>query len=136
MPDVIEVTYIRRKPNLQTIGRTISIQRTGDLPNNLDLNSISLEKMNYITGIDLFKILDASDVAEEKVVTTVPIIKSDSIVSGLSGVFSGFSKHVTRISSEYEVDPRDVYRELGKRKIVAVVAVGSLSFKDVEEKCI
>jgi 4-hydroxy 2-oxovalerate aldolase len=78
-----------------------------------------LEKMNYITGIDLFKILDASDVAEEKVVTTVPIIKSDSIVSGLSGVFSGFSKHVTRISSEYEVDSRDVYRELGKRKIVA-----------------
>ena len=50
---------------------------------------------------------------------TVPIIKSDSIVSGLSGVFSGFSKHVTRISSEYEVDPRDVYHELGKRKIVA-----------------
>jgi len=78
-----------------------------------------LEKMNYITAIDLFKILDASDVAEEKVVTTVPIIKSDSIVSGLSGVFSGFSKHVTRISSEYEVDSRDVYRELGKRKIVA-----------------
>ncbi|WP_396137193.1 4-hydroxy-2-oxovalerate aldolase [Flavobacterium sp.] len=78
-----------------------------------------LEKMDYVTGIDLFKILDASDVAEEKVVTTVPIIKSDSIVSGLSGVFSGFSKHVTRISSEYEVDSRDVYRELGKRKIVA-----------------
>lgn len=78
-----------------------------------------LEKMDYITGIDLYKILDASDVAEKKVVSTVPIIKSDSIVSGLSGVFSGFSKHVTRISSEYEVDPRDVYRELGKRKIVA-----------------
>ena len=78
-----------------------------------------LEKMNYVTGIDLFKILDASDVSEEKVVTTVPYIKSDSIVSGLSGVFSGFSKHVTRISSEYEVDSRDVYRELGKRKIVA-----------------
>jgi 4-hydroxy 2-oxovalerate aldolase len=78
-----------------------------------------LEKMDYITGIDLYKILDASDVAEKKVVNTVPIVKSDSIVSGLSGVFSGFSKHVTRISSEYEVDPRDVYRELGKRKIVA-----------------
>lgn len=77
-----------------------------------------LEKMGYITGIDLYKILDASDVAEKKVMPSVPIIKSDSIVSGLSGVFSGFAKHVTRISSEYEVDPRDVYRELGKRKIV------------------
>lgn len=77
-----------------------------------------LEKMGFVTGIDLYKMLDASDVAEKRVMPSVPIIKSDSIVSGLSGVFSGFAKHVTRISSEYEVDPRDVYKELGKRKIV------------------
>lgn len=77
-----------------------------------------LEKMGYVTGIDLYKMLDASDIAEKKIMASVPIIKSESIVSGLSGVFSGFAKHVTRISNEYEVDPRDVYRELGKRKIV------------------
>ena len=77
-----------------------------------------LEKMGYVTGIDLYKILDASDIAEKKIMSIVPTIKSDSIVSGLSGVFSGFAKHVTRISNEYQVDPRDVYRELGKRKIV------------------
>jgi 4-hydroxy 2-oxovalerate aldolase len=77
-----------------------------------------LEKMGYLTGIDLYKMLDASDIAESKIMKNVPIIKSESIVSGLSGVFSGFAKHVTRISSEYKVDPRDVYRELGKRKIV------------------
>ena len=77
-----------------------------------------LEKMGYVTGIDLYKLLDASDIAESKIMKNVPIIKSESIVSGLSGVFSGFAKHVTRISSEYKVDPRDVYRELGKRKIV------------------
>jgi 4-hydroxy 2-oxovalerate aldolase len=77
-----------------------------------------LEKMGYVTGIDLYKMLDASDIAEKKIMANVPIIKSESIVSGLSGVFSGFAKHVTRISGEYEVDPRDVYRELGKRKIV------------------
>lgn len=77
-----------------------------------------LEKMGYVTGIDLYKMLDASDIAESNIMKNVPIIKSESIVSGLSGVFSGFAKHVMRISSEYEVDPRDVYRELGKRKIV------------------
>lgn len=77
-----------------------------------------LEKMGYVTGIDLYKILDASDIAERKIMSGVPIIKSESIVSGLAGVFSGFSKHVTRISAEYEVDPRDVYRELGLRRIV------------------
>jgi 4-hydroxy 2-oxovalerate aldolase len=77
-----------------------------------------LERLGYTTGIDLYSILDATDFAEKEVMPMVPIIKSESIVSGLSGVFSGFAKHVSRISKEYNVDPRDVYRELGKRKIV------------------
>ena len=77
-----------------------------------------LERTGYLTGIDLYGILDTTDLAEREVMPIVPIIKSESIVSGLCGVFSGFAKHVTRISKEYQVDPRDVYRELGKRKVV------------------
>lgn len=77
-----------------------------------------LERMGYVTGIDLYKILDASDIAERQIMPVIPVIKSESIISGLSGVFSGFAKHVTRISKEYDVDQRDVYRELGKRKVV------------------
>ncbi len=78
-----------------------------------------LKKLGYQTGIDLYKILDAADIAEKEIMPKVPIIKSESIVSGLAGVFSGFSKHVTRIAAEYGVDQRDVYFELGKRKVVA-----------------
>ncbi len=78
-----------------------------------------LDKLNYFTGIDLYKVLDAADIAEKKIMPSVPVIKSESIVSGLAGVFSGFAKHVTRISNEYNVDQRDVYFELGKRKVVA-----------------
>ena len=48
-----------------------------------------------------------------------PTIKPMSIVSGLAGVFSGFNKHVERISKEFCVDPRDVLFELGKHKPVA-----------------
>jgi 4-hydroxy 2-oxovalerate aldolase len=77
-----------------------------------------LEKLGYVTGVDLYKILDAADLVEEHILQVVPTIKSDSIISGLAGVFSGFSKHVNRISKEYKVDPRDVYIELGKRKVV------------------
>ena len=77
-----------------------------------------LEKLDYVTGIDLYKILDAADLVEEHIMQVVPTIKSDSVISGLSGVFSGFSKHVNRISKEYKVDPRDVYVELGKRRVV------------------
>jgi 4-hydroxy 2-oxovalerate aldolase len=77
-----------------------------------------LEKLSFFTGIDLNRILDASDIAEKELIPQIPVIKSESIVSGLSGVFSGFSKHVNRISKEYNLDARDIYRELGKRKVV------------------
>lgn len=78
-----------------------------------------LDKLGYQTDIDLYKILDASDIADKSIIPLIPTVKSDNIVSGLAGVFSGFSKHVTRISKEYGVDSRDVYFELGSRKVVA-----------------
>jgi len=78
-----------------------------------------LGKMGYETGIDLYKILDASEIAEKNLLNTLPTIKPTSIVSGLSGVFSGFAIHVDRVSKEFGVDPRDVFFELGRRKIVA-----------------
>lgn len=77
------------------------------------------EKMGFSTGIDLYKILDASDIAERELMRTIPSITSVSVVSGLAGVFSGFAKHVERISKEYGVDSRDVFFELGRRKVVA-----------------
>jgi 4-hydroxy 2-oxovalerate aldolase len=78
-----------------------------------------LERLNYKTGIDLYKMLDAADMAEKELVNELPTIKSISIVSGLAGVFSAFAKPVLRVAKEYKVDPRDVFFELGRRKIIA-----------------
>ncbi len=78
-----------------------------------------LERMGYETGIDLYKLLDACDIAEAEIIPSLPTIKSISIVSGLSGVFSGFMKPVERVSKQFNVDPRDVFFELGRRKIIA-----------------
>jgi 4-hydroxy 2-oxovalerate aldolase len=78
-----------------------------------------LEKMGFSTGIDLYKVLDASDIAERELMKVIPSINSVSVVSGLAGVFSGFAKHVERISKEYKIDSRDVFFELGRRKVVA-----------------
>ena len=77
-----------------------------------------LEKMSYTTGIDLYNLLDASDLAEN-IFKHPPVIKPISIVSGLAGVFSGFAKHVERIAVEYNVDPRDIFFKLGERKVIA-----------------
>ncbi len=78
-----------------------------------------LDRLGFKTGIDLYKILDAADIAEDEVIEIIPTISSLSIVSGLSGVFSGFATHVRRVAAEYEVDSRDIFFELGRRKIVA-----------------
>jgi 4-hydroxy 2-oxovalerate aldolase len=78
-----------------------------------------LHRMGYQTGIDFYKLLDASDYAEKEVMKVVPTINSVSIVSGLAGVFSGFMKPVIRIAKEFNLDPRDIFFELGKRKIIA-----------------
>ena len=78
-----------------------------------------LERLGYGTGIDLYKMLDAADFAERNLMKEIPTIKSVSIVSGMAGVFSGFMKPVARIAGEFGVDPRDVFFELGRRKIVA-----------------
>jgi 4-hydroxy 2-oxovalerate aldolase len=78
-----------------------------------------LNKLGYNTNIDFYKLLDASDIAELEIMKNIPVIKSESIVSGLAGVFSGFSKQVTRLAKEFNVDQRDIYFALGERKVVA-----------------
>lgn len=78
-----------------------------------------LERLGYSTGINLYKILDAADLAEKILMKEIPAIRSLSVVSGMAGVFSAFMKPVTRIAKEFNIDPKDIFFELGRRKIVA-----------------
>ena len=78
-----------------------------------------LGRLGFDTGIDLYKILDAADLAEKEFNPIAPFSSPTSIVSGLAGVFSGFSKQVIRTAQDYKVDPRDIFFALGKRHAVA-----------------
>jgi 4-hydroxy 2-oxovalerate aldolase len=78
-----------------------------------------LERSGFSTGIDLYALLDAADLAERELMPKPPTIDSVSIVSGLAGVFSGFKNRVLDIASREHVDPRDVFFELGRRQAVA-----------------
>lgn len=78
-----------------------------------------LERLGYPTGIDLYGLLDAADFAERELMKKPPTIDSVGVVSGLSGVFSGFKMRVLDISRREQVDPRDVFFELGRRQVVA-----------------
>ncbi len=78
-----------------------------------------LDRLGHESGIDLYGVLDAADLAERELMKVVPTTDSVSVVSGLAGVFSGFSKPVKRISAEFGVDPRDVFFALGERGVIA-----------------
>lgn len=78
-----------------------------------------LERMGFTTGIDLYRLLDAADIAERELMPAPPTIDSVGIVSGLAGVFSGFKTRVLDISRREGVDPRDVFFELGRLQAVA-----------------
>jgi 4-hydroxy 2-oxovalerate aldolase len=90
-----------------------------------------LHRLGYHTGIDLYKLLDASEVAAKEFNPVPPFSSPMSIISGLSGVFSGFAKHVAAAAKDYDVDPRDIFMELGRRK--AVAGQESLIFEVAQE---
>ncbi|WP_405161498.1 4-hydroxy-2-oxovalerate aldolase [Nocardia sp. NBC_01499] len=78
-----------------------------------------LERLGLRTGIDLYALLDAADLAERDLMSAPPFSGSLSIVSGLAGVFSGFKPRVLELAARAEVDPRDVFFELGRRQAIA-----------------
>ena len=77
-----------------------------------------LQKENISTSVDLFKLMDCS----EKIVKNFSSIDKGlddiSIVNGVAGIFSGFKIHVQNAAREFEVDPREILLELGRRKVI------------------
>lgn len=88
---------------------------------NCQLESfIALMERNKIRlGVDFYKILDTS----EKIMPTIMEREMGqeplSIVSGQAGVFSAFKVPVLKAAETFNVDPREIFKELGRRKAVA-----------------
>lgn len=77
-----------------------------------------LRKVGINTNLDFYKMLDASENIVSKFSEKSQGIDPISIISGLAGVFSSFSTQVAKAAIAFNVDPRDVFIELGKRKVV------------------
>jgi 4-hydroxy 2-oxovalerate aldolase len=77
-----------------------------------------LEKSGIRTGINFYRMLDASDQVMPSIMRKDMGQDSISIVSGQYGLFSAFRTHVLKAADAFGVDPRDIMREVGKRKAV------------------
>lgn len=77
-----------------------------------------LIKSNIKTSVDFYKILDTSQTIMPDIMPKDMGQDPLSIVSGQCGVFSAFKIHVMKAAKQFNVDPRDIMVELGKRKAV------------------
>lgn len=80
-----------------------------------------LNRMNIEHGADLYKTMDASQLALYPILETKnvsPKINLDALICGYAGVYSSFMLHARRAAERFGVDVRDVLVELGKRKAV------------------
>lgn len=78
-----------------------------------------LEKNNIKTGIDFYKILDVSQDIMPDIMPKDMGQDPISVVSGQTGVFSAFRTHILRAAKTFNVDARDIFMEMGRRKAVA-----------------
>jgi 4-hydroxy 2-oxovalerate aldolase len=77
------------------------------------------QKMDFETGLNFYRLLDVCDNIVASHLQKKPVeITSLGLVGGLSGVFSAFTEHVKKAAVRFNVDPRDIFVELGKRRVV------------------
>ena len=77
-----------------------------------------LHRLGYPTGVDLYRLMDASEYVAREVMKKPIAINAVTLTSGLAGVFSGFAPHAIRAAERFDVDVRDILMELGRRKAV------------------
>lgn len=85
----------------------------------LELIAANLHIGKIESRLHLFQALDAAELAEDTFVKRVPGNDGVTITSGIAGVFSGFAAPVRLAGERFNIDPREILLELGKRRVVA-----------------
>jgi 4-hydroxy 2-oxovalerate aldolase len=77
-----------------------------------------LEMYKIKTPVNLYKTMDISEKIILPMMQNPQGISALSLISGITGVFSAFAPHVKKAADKFNIDPRDIFIELGKRKVV------------------
>lgn len=79
---------------------------------------VVLDKMGYQTGCDWYKLVENGQKNVRPLVRHSLEITGDSITLGAAGIYSSFLLHVKESSEKYNIDPRLIFDELARRKVV------------------
>jgi len=77
-----------------------------------------LQRTEYDTGVDFYRLMDLARSAVDPIMHRPQVIDNGSLMLGYAGVYSSFLLHVYDAAEKYDLDPRDILVELGRRKMV------------------
>ncbi len=78
-----------------------------------------MTKMGMAEAPDAFKLCDAAEYVLAPMMPFQPIPNRDAITIGYAGVYSTFLLHAQKAGQKFNIDPRDILVELGRRKAMA-----------------
>ncbi len=85
----------------------------------IEIISALLSKLNLTSNVKINDIFTLADTAESILLKNIPVSRTSNIASGLSGVFSGFERHVKFEAEQNNVSPLEIWLELGKQNVIA-----------------
>ena len=87
---------------------------------NVQLEALAalLQKEGYELGVNLYAMMDASEGIVRHFMNEDRALTDISIISGMAGVFSSYKSQVLDAAKIFGVNSRDIFIELGKRKVV------------------
>jgi 4-hydroxy 2-oxovalerate aldolase len=77
-----------------------------------------LNRLGYDTGVDIYGLMDVAENIVEPVMRRPQIINTASLMLGYAGVYSSFLLHTFRAAERFNLNPRDILVELGRRQMV------------------
>lgn len=82
-------------------------------------NIVASLRLQGIDSLPLEEFYGLSEVTEKTFPNHLPRSSSQSIQSGISGVFSGYAPQVSKVAMEFGIPVSQLWDELGRRKLVA-----------------
>jgi len=77
-----------------------------------------LSRLGYDTGVDIYGLMDVAQNIVEPIMQRPQVINTASLMLGYAGVYSSFLLHTYRAAEKFNLNPRDILVELGRRKMV------------------
>ena len=84
----------------------------------LEVLAAVFDRLGYNTGLDMYGLQDVAEDIVEPIMHRPQVIKTAPLMLGYAGVYSSFLLHTYRAAEKFNLNPRDILIELGKRRMV------------------